>query len=131
MSAVFKQRQNLLVLKRRVHESLTLTSTTSPDNFSQCTHDQVVYREVLALLWLLCRDSHQILSLQKLFFCVESFSLCYLSAKFHHSHSIEKKLCDNIFIYAMKYVSSGCAEQQVVRLGAKNIWLRETKHQSP
>ena len=66
-------------------------------------------------LVVLC--SHQILSLQKLFFCVESFSLCYLSAKFHHPHSIEKKLCDNIFIYAMKYVSGGCAEQQ-----SSNLW---------
>ena len=90
----------------------------------------------LCILWgvssaLVVLCSHQILSLQKLFFCVETFSPCYLSEKFHHSHSIEKKLCDNIFIYAMKCVSGGCAEQQVVRLGAKNICLRETKHQSP
>ena len=98
------------------------------------TYDYVVYLyNVSSALVVLC--SHQILYLQKLFFCVETFSLCYLSAKFHHSHSIEKKLCDNIFIYAMKYVSGGCAEQQSSNLWGSvlniHIWLRETKHQSP
>ena len=43
----------------------------------------------------------------------DSKMLSVMNNRVHsYFYTIEKKRCDNIFIYGMKYVSGGCAEQQ-------------------